>query len=151
MYEGGIREPLIIKYPNSVKPNTINNTPVISNDFYATFLDAAGIAKHKTQGVSLMPLLMEKEIKQRSLFWHYPHYGNQGGSPASAIRDGDYKLIHWYENDRYELFNLKDDIGEQSNLISTEIKKTIKLKSKLVKWLKDQDASFPTKNPNANI
>lgn len=154
MYEGGIREPLIVTYPKLIQPNTINNTPVISTDFYPTFLQMAGLAplpKQNTGGVSLLPLLEQKKLKHRCLFWHYPHYGNQGGSPASAVRDGDWKLIHWYENDRYELFNLKVDIGEQKNLMTSEPKKAKKLKKVLVKWLKHEDAYFPTKNPNAKL
>ena len=153
MYEGGIREPLIVRCPGMVKPNTLNETPVISNDFYPTFLQMAGLSplsKQHTGGVSILPLLEQKSIKKRALFWHYPHYGNQGGSPASAVRDGDWKLIHWYEQDRYELFNLKDDIGEQHNLIDAETKKAKKLKMELAKWLKQQNAYFPTKNPKAD-
>lgn len=146
MYEGGIREPLIIKYPALVKASTVNQTPVISNDFYPTLLQIAGLPllpEQHTGGVSILPLLEQKKIKERSLFWHYPHYGNQGGSPASAIRNGDWKLIHWYENDRYELFNLKEDIGEKNNRLSSEPQKVKKLKSELARWLKQQGALFP--------
>ena len=154
MYEGGIREPLIVRYPGQIKANTVNETPVISNDFFPTFLQLAGLApvsKKDMGGVSILPLLEQKEIKSRCLFWHYPHYGNQGGSPASAIRDGDWKLIHWYENDRFELFNLRNDVGEHNNLLISEPKKTKDLKKKLAKWLKHQNAYYPTKNPNAKM
>lgn len=152
MYEGGIREPLIIKYPKMVKGNTVNETPVISNDFYPTLLQMAGLPlmpKQHTGGKSILPLLEQKEMKDRSLFWHYPHYGNQGGSPASAVRNGDWKLIHWYEADRYELFNLKDDIYEKNNLLNTNPKETMKLKKELEKWLKKQGALFPTPAKNS--
>ena len=154
MYEGGIREPLIIRYPGVIKANTVNETPVISNDFYPTFLQMAGLSalpKQNTGGLSILPLLKQKKIKNRCLFWHYPHYGNQGGSPASAVRNGDWKLIHWYENDRFELFNLRNDVGEHNNLLASESKIAKKLKKELDEWLKQQDAYFPTKNPNAKM
>lgn len=149
MYEGGIREPMIMKYPGLIKPNTTNETPIISNDFYPTLLQMAGlplIPQQHSGGISILPLLEQKQIKKRCLFWHYPHYGNQGGSPASAVRNGDWKLIHWYEHDRYELFNLKNDISEKNNLLTYESKKAKKLKKELAKWLKKQGALFPTEN-----
>lgn len=148
MYEGGIREPMIVKWEGIIKPNTKNNTPVISNDFYPTFLQMVGaplMPKQHTGGVSLLPLLKDKKIAKRSLFWHYPHYGDQGGSPGSAVRNGDWKLIHWYEHDRFELFNLKNNISEQHNVIDKYPKEAAKLKEELSKWLKDQGALFPTK------
>ncbi len=147
MYEGGIREPLIIKYPGMIKANTINETPVISNDFYPTLLKIASLPllpNQHTGGEDLTPLFNQKKIKERSLFWHYPHYGNQGGSPASAVRKGDYKLIHWYENNRYELFNLKEDLSEKNNLLNTNPKESQKLKKELAVWLANQGAQFPT-------
>ncbi len=148
MYEGGIREPMIIKYPPLIKPNTVNETPVISNDFYPTLLKMVGLPlmpKQHTGGVSIVPLLQQKSLKSRSLYWHYPHYGNQGGSPGSAIRNGDWKLIHWYENDRYELFNLKNDLAEKNNLLTTQPEKAKKLKAELANWLTKQGALYPTK------
>jgi arylsulfatase A-like enzyme len=77
------------------------------------------------------------------LFWHYPHYSNQGGGPASAIRYKNWKLIHWYENDRYELFDLKNDLSEKTNLIATEPKKARQLKTQLEEWLKREKALYP--------
>ena len=150
LYEGGIREPLIIKWPNTIKAGSVNHTPVISNDFYATFLAAAKLPfmpKQHTGGTNILPLLQGETSKERALFWHYPHYSNQGGSPGSALRKGDWKLIRWYESGKEELFNLKNDIGEQKNLVEQETKIAKSLAKKLDKWLKSEQALFPEKNP----
>lgn len=104
--------------------------------------------KQHTGGVSLVPLLKNNQLAQRALYWHYPHYGNQGGSPGSAIREGKWKLIHWYENDRYELFNLESDIAEKKNLLNSNAAKADYLKKKLDTWLKKEKALYPTSNPN---
>ena len=82
------------------------------------------------------------------MYWHYPHYGNQGGSPGAAIREGDWKLIRWYETGKEELYNLKQDIGEMNNLVVKDAKIAQKLSSKLDAWLKKEKAVFPEKNPN---
>jgi arylsulfatase A-like enzyme len=150
LYEGGIREPLIMKWPKVIRAGTENHTPVISNDFYATFLAAAQlpqIKKQHTGSTNLLPLLQGKELKERALFWHYPHYSNQGGSPGSAIRKGDWKLIRWYESGKEELFNLKDDIGEKNNLLAKEPEIAKSLAKELNNWLKSEKALFPEKNP----
>lgn len=147
MYEGGIRVPLLIKWPGMVKPGSKSSTPVIGNDFYPTLLQAASLPlmpKQHTGGKSILPLLKGRKMKDRPLFWHYPHYGNQGGSPASAIRNGDWKLIHWYVGDRYELFNLKNDLSEKTNVINEFPKKARALKRKLERWLKSEKAFYPS-------
>ena len=95
------------------------DTPVIHTDFYPTILELAGLPLMPDQhldGVSLVPLLKGQQIPERDLYWHYPHYGNQGGEPSAIIRSGDWKLIHYYEDGRDELYNLADDIGEQTDL-----------------------------------
>jgi arylsulfatase A-like enzyme len=151
LYEGGIREPLIIKWPEITKAGSVCKVPVISNDFYPTLLQAAGLPlnpKQHTGGVNIVPLLMSKTIKKRALYWHYPHYGNQGGSPGSVIREGDWKLIRWYETGKEELYNLKQDIGEKNNLVVKDAKIAKKLSLKLDAWLINEKAIFPEKNPN---
>ncbi|MBK0383612.1 sulfatase [Pedobacter sp. SD-b] len=148
MYEGGIREPMIVRWPKVVEPGSVCATPIISNDFYPTILNALHlplIPSQHTGGKSILPLLEQKKMENRPLFWHYPHYGNQGGAPASAVRDGHWKLIHWYVEDRYELFNLKDDIGEHNNLVKKNPKETEKLKQELQAWLKSENAILPQK------
>lgn len=150
LYEGGIREPLIIKWPKTIKAGSVNHTPVISNDFYATLLASAQIPQmpgQHTGSTNILPLLKGKNIKNKSLFWHYPHYSNQGGGPGSAVRRGDWKLIRWYETGRDELFNLKNDISEKNDLIGKEPHIAKSLAKKLDVWLKTENALFPAKNP----
>ena len=151
LYEGGIREPMMIKWPSVAKPSSVCAEPVISTDFYPTMLEMAGLDPLPLQhvdGVSLAPLLRgAKSLGRKAIYWHYPHYGNQGGFPGSAIRMGDYKLIANYINDSIELYNLKNDIGEKNNLAEKLPKKTGELKTKLDKWRNEVDAKMPTPNP----
>ena len=146
-YEGGIRGPLIVRWPNSVKPDTVCDVPVISTDFYPTLLDLAGIPAQPQQhwdGVSFAPLLRgeAKDLPQRDLFWHYPHYGNQGGFPFSAIRSGDYKLIQRLEDGRFHLYDLKNDIGEHNDLAEKMPEKAVELRKRLFAWYKETGARF---------
>lgn len=151
LYEGGIREALLIKWPGVTKAGSQCNTPVITMDFYPTLLTAAGAPKNPQQhrdGVDITQLLKGRSIPDRPLFWHYPHYGNQGGQPGSAIRIGDWKLIEWLDTQRTELFNLKDDVGEMHDLASANPKKVAELQSQLNRWRKDVGAVMPTINPD---
>lgn len=152
LYEGGIREPALVKWPGVTKAGSICSEPVVSTDFYPTMLEMAGLPPRPTQhvdGKSWVPLLKGKDMDRGPLFWHYPHYGNQGGSPGSAVRDGDWKLIVWYEDHRRELYNLKEDIGEAHNVIDTYPAVAEKLYAELEAWLKETDAKMPSPNPNA--
>jgi arylsulfatase A-like enzyme len=150
LYEGGIREPLLIKWPGITTNNSVCEQPVISTDFYPSILNMAELPlmpeQHK-DGKSIVPLLKGQKMDRGPLFWHYPHYGNQGGSPGSAIRDGDWKLIRWYEGNREELFNLKADISEKNNIIKKNPEIASKLRSKLDNWIIEQGAVMPSKNP----
>lgn len=151
LYEGGIREPMMIKWPSVTKPGSVCEEPVTSTDFYPTMLEMAGLdalPRQHVDGVSLVPLLRgQKSLGRQAIYWHYPHYGNQGGFPGSVIRMGDYKLIANYVDDSIELYNLKDDIGEKNDLAKKMPKKTRQLKTMLEKWLNEVDAKMPTKNP----
>ncbi|HEO69694.1 MAG TPA: DUF4976 domain-containing protein, partial [Candidatus Hydrogenedentes bacterium] len=153
LYEGGIREPMIIKWPGVVAPGSVCREPVISNDFYPTMLEMAGLSLRSDQhvdGVSLVPLLLQRGVPERdAIFWHYPHYGNQGGSPGAAIRCGDFKLIEFFEDDRVELYNLADDIGEQHDLANEMPDKAAALRKRLDAWQAEVAARFPSPNPNA--
>lgn len=146
LYEGGIREPLIVKWPGIIKPNTTNATPVISTDFYPTILQAANlplIPQQHTGGVSLLPLFSSSKITSRALFWHYPHFSPQGGAPSSAVQEKGWKLIHSYIDDKYELYNLEKDISEKTNLADRYPSKVKKMKAQLSDWLKQQGALYP--------
>jgi arylsulfatase A-like enzyme len=153
-YEGGIREPLLVRWPGKVKPGSTCDAPVISTDFYPTLLEACGFPllpeQHK-DGVSFLDLLKDPAAKHERapLFWHYPHWGNQGGIPSSAVRDGDWKLIVYYFKKEPELFNLATDPGEHDNLAGKNPAKLAELKTKLDAFLKDTDALMPIPNPDA--
>ncbi|MCL4201964.1 MAG: sulfatase [Pirellulaceae bacterium] len=153
MYEGGIREPLLVRWPAVVKAGNVIDTAVSSPDFFPTLLDAVGSKPEPGQvldGVSLLPLLRGGDLPERALFWHYPHYGNQGGAPSAAIRRGDWKLVQWFENDRIELYNLASDLGEQENLAETEPTRAAALRDELRAWQRQVGARFPIANPDHN-
>jgi len=147
LYEGGIREPMIIRAPGVTRPASQCDTPVISTDFYPTILDLASLPlrpEQHTDGMSLVPLLRGGALEPRSLFWHYPHYGNQGGSPSGAVRAGDWKLIEWYEDGRRELFNLRDDVSERHDRAADNPAKVTELAAQLDAWRKSVGARMPT-------
>ena len=143
IYEGGVRVPFIIKNANQMAKGTMNHTPVISTDFLPTLVDMLSLPVSKSvkngfDGVSLKPLLKNKPTSQRrkSIFWHYPHYQTEGATPYSAVRNGDWKLIHIIETNTYELYNLKNDIGETQDLAASNPKMLKKLTRELEKWKK---------------
>ena len=145
-WEGGIREPYYIKAPGVTKAGATSAVPATGTDFYPTILELAGIPakpKQHVDGVSLVPVLKGGKIPERDLFWHYPHYGNQGGEPSSIIRSGDWKLIRYWEDGREELYRLSKDIGEQNDLAKTESGKVSELSQKLDKWLAETGARIP--------
>ncbi len=149
-WEGGIREPYIIHVPGMTKAGDVSQVPVIGMDFYPTILELAGLPqmpKQHVDGVSLVPVLKGGAIKERDLFWHYPHYGNQGGEPSAIIRSGDWKLIRYYEDGRQELYNLKIDVGERRDLAAKQPEKVAVLRKRLDKWLKETGARIPEPDP----
>ena len=150
-WEGGTRVPLYIRAPGFTAPGKLCDTPVSGIDYLPTLLQLAGVTNSPKQivdGVSLVPLLKGGSLPPRPLFWHYPHYGNQGGEPSSIIRTGDWKLIHYWEDGRNELYNLAADIGEQHDLAPTETKRAADLWSQLQAWLKSTAAKIPQPNPD---
>jgi len=152
VYEGGVREPWIIRWPGVVRPGSTCSVPVSSVDFYPTFLEIAGVGgdpAHVVDGEGIVPLLKQAGgLKREAIFWHYPHYSNQGGLPAGAVRQGDFKLIEFYEDNHVELYNLRDDIGEQRNLAGQMPDKAAALRDRLHEWLKAVGAQMPERNPN---
>jgi len=149
-WEGGFRVPFYIRAPGVTRPSSTCDTPVIGTDFYPTILQLAGLPLRPRQhvdGVSLAPLLEGGKIAPRPIFWHYPHYGNQGGEPSSVIRKGDWKLIHYWEDGRNELYHLPDDIGEQHDLAQKEAARTAELWAELQAWLNQTGAKLPRPYP----
>ncbi len=153
MYEGGIREPVIIRWPGVTPPGTRCNVPAVSTDFYPTMLDMAGLpmkGEQHVDGKSLVTLLRNPFAKfsRGPIFWHYPHYANQGGFPASAMRDGDFKLIQDLEDGAIELYNLSDDPEEHNNLEQLEADRAQEMLASLKAWRKEVDAKPLRKNPD---
>lgn len=149
LYEGGIREPLIVLWPGVIQPGRVCRVPVSSVDFYPTFLEMAGLkATSHIDGASLVPVLKQTgELTREALYWHYPHYSNQGGRPGAAIRQGDFKLIEFYEDDHVELYNLAQDLGETNNLATRQPEKAAELKQKLADWRSRVDVQMMRPNP----
>lgn len=156
LYEGGIREPLIISWKGTkLKKGSVSDIPVISTDFYPTLIELAGItspSQMHLDGVSIAPVLENsgktKELKSRALYWHFPQYSNHGQqSPGGAIRLGDYKLLEYYENCRVQLFDLRKDPGELHDLSEEMPQKTEQLKKMLDDWRIVINANMPYANP----
>ncbi|MBL9117342.1 MAG: sulfatase [Verrucomicrobiaceae bacterium] len=148
LYEGGIRVSWIARWPGKLPAGSINSSPISSVDLLPTVLEACDLtsAPHLS-GKSWLKLAQGQQDEGRPLFWHYPHYGNQGGAPGSAVRLDKWKLIRWYEKERTELFNLEADIGETTNLASEQPDKVNELNGLLDAWLKQTHALMPTSNP----
>jgi arylsulfatase A-like enzyme len=155
LYEGGIREPMIIKWPGVVKWGSVCSEPVTSTDFYPTMLEMAGlplIPKQHVDGVSLVPLLKkEGKLNRKAIYWHYPHYHGSGNRPSGAVRAGDYKLIEWYEDNSVELYNLRDDMGERHDLVKEMPEKAAELRSVLSRWRRQMKAKMPALEPRADF
>jgi arylsulfatase A-like enzyme len=151
LYEGGIREPMIIRWPGVTTQGSTCSFPVISTDFYPTILEIAGISlipEQHIDGTSLISLLKGNEkLNRNTIYWHYPHYGNQGGSPGSAIRDGKYKLIEFFEDGHLELYDIKNDLGEKNSLVNSHPEIADSLHEKLKKWRLEVGARYPAPNP----
>jgi arylsulfatase A-like enzyme len=151
-YEGGLRVPLLVKAPGVTRPGSVSDVPVISHDFFPTLLELVGAEKSASRtaldGISFVPLLQGKtSLGRKELFWHYPHYWNGKGAlpvtPYSVARLGDWKLIRFYESDREELYNLRDDPSEQHDLAATQPNKARQFSKRLDAWLKDVSAQMP--------
>jgi arylsulfatase A-like enzyme len=152
-WEGGIREPYYVKAPGVTRPGSTCDVPVSGIDFWPTLLELAGVpmpAGQSVDGLSLVPLLHGQQaprISGRSLYWHYPHYGNQGGEPSSIIRRGPWKLIHYWEDGRDELYNLQDDPGERTDVAADRAEVAAALREDLDAWLSATNARLPEPDP----
>ena len=151
MYEGGIRVPLIIKWPGKGLQGFVSDVPVTSPDFYPTIVEMIGLEvenKNQKEGISMVPILKGgKKIEREAIYWHFPHYSNHGNqSPGGVIRSGDYKLLEYYENNTIQLFNLAKDIGEQNDLSTLEPERVNKLRSLLTNWRRNVDAKMMLPN-----
>jgi arylsulfatase A-like enzyme len=154
LYEGGIREPMLIKWPEVTTPGEVVDVPVISTDFFPTILEMADIPLPegiRLDGMSMVPLLKGKSnFNRNAIFWHYPHYGNQGGTPGAAVRKDNYKYIEFFENKPGELYDLSKDISEENDLSEKMPEKVNELKNLLYSWQEETKARFPSENLNFN-
>jgi arylsulfatase A-like enzyme len=157
-YEGGIHDPMIVKWPGITKAGSENNTPLIIEDFFPSILQMAGIKEYtqpggKIDGISFVPLLRGEKInnENREFFWHFPH--NYDMEPYSVIRKGDWKLIFWHIDSKMELYNIPADISEKNNLVDAQPEITKQLATELGKYLKSAGVKTPvdkeTKTPLA--
>ena len=146
LYEGGIRVPLIVKWPGNSKPGTVCTTPVISTDFYPSILEMSKLPELPSQhvdGKSFVAALKSEPFERGAIYWHFPHYSNHGmQSPGGAIRLGDFKLLEYFENGTVQLFNLEDDPSEQHDLAEAMSAKAAELRDLLHEWRKDVSAKM---------
>jgi arylsulfatase A-like enzyme len=160
-YEGGVRVPLIVRWPGVTKPGSVSDTPVITVDLFPTLLEMCGLSSPPSasptgapgrDGVSLVPLLRGTgSLPSRDLFWHYPHHQHYqlgGATPYGAIRAGDFKLIEFFNDKCVELYKVREDIGEQRDLAAQLPDKANELRKRLLAWRKEVGAQMPTPNPN---
>jgi arylsulfatase A-like enzyme len=151
-YEGGHRIAWIVRAPGRIAAASACDTPVISPDLYPTLLEMAGVpapAGQAVDAVSIVPLLTKKGgLAERPLFWHYPHYSNQGGRPGGAMRSGNYKLVEFFEDSRVELYDLAADPGEQRDLAAAQPERAEKMRKELAEWRTSVGAQMPTPNPD---
>ncbi|MGH8020718.1 MAG: sulfatase, partial [Opitutaceae bacterium] len=149
-YEGGVREPLIVAAPGVAHPGSVSDAIVTSPDFFPTLLELTDLPARPEQhvdGRSFVAALRGGGQPRGAIFWHYPHYGNQGGAPCGAVREGDWKLIEWYEDGSLELYHLADDPGEKNNLATAEPARTAALHAQLREWRRAVGAKMPAPNP----
>jgi arylsulfatase A-like enzyme len=161
LYEGGIRVPMIVRWAGVVKPGSQCNVPVISNDFFPTLLDVAGLkaTDYKVDGQSLVSLLRQTgKPKRDAIYWHYPHYHGQSIAPSGVIRQGRYKLVEWFEKSidgintpgALELYDLQKDLNEQNNLAPKMPRLAAELHAKLKSWRRSVGAQEMLRNPEYN-
>jgi arylsulfatase A len=148
LYEGGLRVPLIVRWPGRVAPGRVVGTPVINTDWFPTLLELAGApAPNNLDGQSFAALLMGGKATGRKLFWHFPHYTNQGSRPGGAMRDGDWKFIEHYDTGVPEIYNLATDPGETTNLAMREPERASDMRRQLDAWIASVDAQTNAPNP----
>jgi arylsulfatase A len=149
LYEGGLRVPTIIRWPGHIKPAVVD-MPIVNTDWVPTLVTLAGLeVPAGLDGASVAPLLLgQGESPPRKLFWHFPHYNNQGGRPAGAVRDGDWKYISWYDTGRVELYNLKNDPIESHDLAAEQVERVAELDRQLSAWKKEIGAQGNEANPD---
>ncbi len=146
-YEGGIRIPMFVYWNGTIRPGSVSDIPVTTIDIMPTVcaITESPVPEAVIDGRDLTPVLKGKKLEQVPLFWHFPHYRGKDVVPYSIIRDGDWKLIKRYEGEPYELYDLKNDPAETTDLSKTEAIMLRELDEKLVNWLNETGAKMPVK------
>jgi len=147
LYEGGLRVPLIVRWPGVTQSGREEDSPVVSMDLTATILDAAGVelkAEDALDGETLRPLFGGGNLERKALFFHYPHFAfHRANRPGSAVREGDYKLLHFYDDDTVELYDVAQDLSETTDLAQKKPQVAARLKQRLTAWLQETEAGIP--------
>ncbi|NNF36964.1 MAG: sulfatase [Saprospiraceae bacterium] len=149
LYEGGIKVPAMLKFPGKIPAGSNSSSPIISMDYFPTIAEMIGedIDSDNLDGIGLTKAFEQKKIVSRNLYWHFPHYHGSKNRPVSAVRSGNYKLMHWHEDDKLELYNLSIDPSERMDMSEKLILKRDSLKLLLENWKTENNASMPTVNP----
>jgi len=150
-YEGGLRVPFLARWKGTLPTGAVCHNPISGYDLFPTLLAAAGVTPPSSlvlDGENFLTKNGQTPLRTRPLYWHYPHYGNQGGTPGGAIRDGKWKLIEWFEDGKVELYNLEEDISESQDLSAREPARTQAMLADLRKWREDSAAKMPAPNPD---
>jgi arylsulfatase A-like enzyme len=152
MEDGGVRVPFIVNWPGHV-PARESALLFTTPDIYPSLLTAAGLPQKPDQHVDGVDVWRnwtgEADADRGALYWHYPHYSNQGGTPGASVREGDFKLIRWFEDGRQALFNLAEDIGETRDLAAQMPELVARLAAMLDRWSEDVTALIPRPNPSS--
>lgn len=152
MYEGGSRVPLIVKWPGKIKEEVVNDNYITGTDYLPTFMEILGVKDLPAEmdGKSFLKTLYHpaEHFDRGPIYWHYPHFSNQGSRPAGAVRNGDYKLVENFETGQLELYNIKEDIGEKEDLSAAEPQRTGELAQLLKEWRESIGANMPVPNPD---
>jgi len=151
IYEGGQRVPLIIRWPGHIKGNTVIDAPVNNIDWIPTLLELAGApVPQSIDGISFAKGLLGEPIPDRKIFWHFPHYTNQGGRPSGAMRDGKWLLVELYDENKVELYDIGSDVEEKQDLAEENPDVVSTMLSELAAWRKENDVQYNTPNPDCN-
>jgi arylsulfatase A-like enzyme len=147
LYEGGIRVPLVIVAPGMPNAGSVSDTPLITCDFFPTLLELAGLnpqPRAHLDGTSFAALITDnKQPPPRTFYWHYPHYHGSTWTPGGALREGEWKLVEFFEQNQAEIYNLKNDPGEQKDLSASEPVRKQELLEKLHRWQRSVDPRIP--------
>jgi arylsulfatase A len=149
VYEGGLRIPLIVRFPGVVPPGQTSDVPVINTDWAPTLLALCGVeSQRQFDGLNVEKVLRGEAVAERSFLWHFPHYTNQGSRPAGAVRDGDWKLVEHYDTGVAELYNLSNDIGEHHDVAGQHADRVASMREQLAAWRQEIGAQQNQPNPD---